>query len=105
MILVLVLCASIAYAEEEATHSCETVTWTAWGDDEAEQTSLPTAIGNYYLVCDLESVSATAKPAAGTVINLCLNGYNINMGSYRFYYLKGVLGITDCHTEASWGDH
>jgi len=84
-------------------HSCETVTWTAWGDDEAEQTSLPTATGNYYLVCDLVSISSTPTVADGTTINICLNGHNISMKSKRFYSVKGIIGITDCHAEANWG--
>ena len=84
-------------------HSCETVTWTAWGDDEAEKTALPTATGNYYLVCDLVSINTTPTAADGTTINICLNGHNITMKSKRFYSVKGILGITDCKAEADWG--
>ena len=96
-------CVCGTHAEGLGKHSCSTVTWTAWGDDEAEKTSLPVETGNYYLVCDLSNVNATPTVADGTTVNLCLNGHNITMKSRRFYSVKGVLGITDCHAEAEWG--
>lgn len=85
------------------THNCSTVTWTAWGDDEAEKTALPTASGNYYLVCDLTNINAIGKVTDGSTINICLNGHDITMKGKRFYSVYGNFGLTDCQTEESWG--
>ena len=55
----------------DANSKCEkcskTVTWTAWGDDPAEKTSLP-ATGHYYLVDHVDMSKGTRTVAS----NLCL---------------------------------
>ena len=59
-------------------HTCEkcnkTVSWTAWGDDAAEKTSLPTT-GHYYLVADVDMRAGTRTVVSD--LCLCLNGYTI----------------------------
>lgn len=52
----------------------KTVTWTAWGDDAAEKTSLPTT-GHYYLTDNVDMRSGTRTVASD--LCLCLNGYTI----------------------------
>lgn len=59
-------------------HTCEkcnkTVNWTAWGDDPAEKTSLPTS-GHYYLVDNVDMSNGTRTVASD--LCLCLNGFTI----------------------------
>ena len=87
-----------------------TPTWTAWGDDEAEKTKLPTTAGHYYLTTDLEVKKVDIT--AGHVV-LCLNGKTVTAvgtektADDRFYYPRndGSLTIVDCtaHTETVEG--
>lgn len=63
-----------------------------------DTTSLPTS-GNWYLTADVNLVAS--KTLNTEELNLCLNGYNINLASCeqgRLVYLKGTgkLAITDC---------
>ena len=62
----------------DANSKCEkcskTVTWTAWGDDPAEKTSLPTT-GHYYLVDHVDMSKGTRTVASD--LCLCLNGFTI----------------------------
>ena len=66
-----------------------------------ETTSLP-ASGNWYLTADV--VLADSKTLNTEELNLCLNGFDINLANCkdgRLVYLKGTskLSITDCTEE------
>ena len=76
-------------------HSHTDVQWTAWGDDLAEQTTLPTADGNYYLVDNIV-LSADQKVSSGTAVQLCLNGYNVTSTAKNVYSVYSTLSICDC---------
>ena len=54
-------------------HAHEVLTWTPWGDEEAELTKLPSAAGNYYLTADIDLSGGWY--VTGKTINLCLNGH------------------------------
>lgn len=72
----------------------EKIKWTAWTDE----SSLPTAAGNYYLATDVYLSSEWGIPSN---VNLCLNGksiYGADMSSTVTVHLEGNLAITDCHT-------
>jgi len=75
-------------------HSCDAQNWIPWGN--AENTSLPTESGYYYLVGDI-TLSETATIAAGTDVHLCLNGHKIT-SSVRTFGIKGTFSLTDCGT-------
>lgn len=97
------------HTDHQCEHCEEAVTWTAWGDDTAEKTTLPTAAGHYYLTQQIK-VSKTVSLTAGEV-TLCLNGQTItasgtaNSDNDLCYSLKNdaVLTITDC-TATQTGD-
>ena len=76
-------------------HSHTDVQWIAWGDDLAEQTKLPTADGNYYLVDNI-ALSADQKVSSGTTVQLCLNGYNVTCTAKNVYSVYSALSICDC---------
>lgn len=57
-------------------HSHEVLQWTAWGDEEAELTTLPSEDGNYYLTSDINLTKVWN--VSGKTINLCLNGHTVN---------------------------
>ena len=80
-------------------HNHDGVQWTAWGDDAAEQTTLPAASGNYYLVDNI-SLSTEQKVSAGSTVQLCLNGYNVTCADNNVYSVFGALSIYDCAEEA-----
>ncbi len=94
-------CACGGHAGGMTSHSCSTIEYQAWGNTDAEKTSLPTAAGNYYLVSDI-TLSATWTNTASTKVNICLNGHNIT-STKRMINVKGTLSITDCGNEADWG--
>ena len=76
-------------------HSCEKLTWEAWGDDATEIGVLPTA-GNYYLVTDMTVAAAEVN---GTTLNLCLNGQTLTAkAGSRVFTIKGggKVNLTDC---------
>lgn len=84
LVLVLVLAAvampCTAFAADE--HSAENHNhegWTAWGDQESEQTSLPTEDGQYYLTKDI-TLSSTCVLRNKT-IELCLNGHTVRLAA------------------------
>lgn len=79
-------------------HSCEDVTWIAWGDDAYEQGVLPFLSGNYYLTADI-SVAKSLSVEPGETIRICLNGHTINTNTERGANNKGNLVITDCREE------
>ena len=88
-------------------HTCQILTWTAWGDDAAELTSLPTATGNYFLVADIETNKEynIGNDQPTVTVNLCLNGFNI-VGKHtdsRVYNVYSTLNICDCSEESRWG--
>lgn len=74
--------------------------WTAWGDNEAEKTSLPTEVGQYYLTSDIE-LSATWEVRVRDM-ELCLNGHVIRLtaesGAVISLHDNGKLSIYDCGT-------
>ena len=75
-------------------HSCENLTWEAWGDSDDEVGKLPTA-GNYYLV---RSMSVSSTTTTGN-LNLCLNGQTVTAtGKGRLYTVASghTLSVTDC---------
>ena len=93
-------------AQQHDCEHCDTaVVWEAWGDTEAEKTSLPTDGKHYYLVSD---VTVTARTTIKNTVDqvLCLNGYKID-GSAKdlVYYLQdsAKLTLTDCtaYTDAA----
>ena len=94
-------CACGGHASSISAHTCETVSYQAWGQTEAEKTSLPTASGNYFLVSDI-TLSAANTNAASAKVNLCLNGHSISSTS-NVFNVKGTLSITDCGLESAWG--
>lgn len=88
-------------ADGMGNHDCADVTWTAWGDDEAEKNVLPNVAGNYYLVADMD-LTETWKPTVD--VNLCLNGKTIHgkvAGMMEFHTNNTTIGICDCSKEAS----
>lgn len=91
-------CACGGHANGMKNHTCSTLTYKAWGNTDAEKTSLPTTAGNYYLVSDITISSA---PTVSVDINLCLNGHDIN-ASARINQ-KANISITDCNDKADWG--
>ena len=90
-------------------HDCEhcdveNVEWTAWGDDAAELTSVPTATGHYYLVADL-TVSTQFKVQGTADVVVCLNGWNIDgSASCNIFRVQDTAKLTVCdctsHTDA-----
>ena len=120
LVLALVLCASVAYAAEETTHShcacgggtfenhtCEEeavyvplddtcfVTYKYNNDTGAEKSitkSLPS--GSYYLSADF-SVSGSIYIVPGEKVNLCFNGYKLTTTG-RSLIIQGELNICDC---------
>ena len=95
-------CACGGHASGMKDHTCTNIEYQAWGNTDAEKTSLPKS-GNYYLVADI-TVSASTTPTGN--VNLCLNGHNITAtaANARIYYPGAVtLSITDCGAEADWG--
>lgn len=109
VMLVDVLPANIINAESAATkhthsdaHQCSekcpggTVTWTAWGKTNGDNTSLPATSGHYYLE-DNVALLAAWDVAAGNDITICLNGYHIrSKTNARVGYVYGKLTISDC---------
>ena len=83
---------------EQPKHSHEG--WTAWGDSEAEKTSLPAEVGQYYLTSDIE-LSATWEVRVREM-ELCLNGHAIRLtaesGAVISLHDNGKLSIYDCGT-------
>lgn len=85
-------------------HTCQktSAAWVAWGDDEAEKTTLPkTAVDgstHFYLTSDI-SVSSLTEVSKDVTIHLCLNGYSID-GQQKTGIYKTVAGaeliIEDC---------
>lgn len=94
-------CVCGGHASGMTDHTCETVGYQAWGNTDAEKTSLPSEAGNYYLVSDI-TLSATWTNTASTEVNLCLNGHNIT-STKRVVNVRGTLSVTDCGSEADWG--
>ena len=113
-VLVLVLLISLmplsAFAVEDAVfdgtpvgaqpeHSHEG--WTAWGDNEAEKTSLPSEVGQYYLTSDIE-LSATWEVVRVRDMELCLNGHVVRLtaesGAVIAIKDNGKLSLFDCGT-------
>ena len=99
------------------THTAIT-TWTAWGDDAAEQSSLPTTTGNYYLTQDISwssDAGLTKITTENVQIVICLNGHSVTWtntaSSVKFLYNLGdvdsdvtkniTLTITDCSKDAN----
>ena len=100
--------------EENDAHICEhcvaagaadtTPTWTAWGDDAAEKTKLPTAAGHYYITEDLSNMTTTdLSSGSNKDVVICLNGKTLSAkqstsSTYRFYTLSSTnqLTILDC---------
>lgn len=79
-------------------HSCEALTWTAWGDDAYERETLPFLSGNYYLTADISvAKSMLAEPSES--IRICLNGYSIYTGTERVANVQGYLAVTDCQKQ------
>ncbi len=99
--------AETAFATTEHDHS----TWTKWGDDDNEQTSLPTEAGNYVLTRDV-TLSSTWNVPAGTsteptITNLCLNGHVIKLESGETGSVVKVpefatLNLYDCDTTTKY---
>jgi len=79
----------------EDDHTCQGEKWTAWGDDVAERTTLPTTNGSYYLVDNIV-LPTEQKVSAGAEVYLCLNGYNITCADNNVYSVFGALHIYDC---------
>lgn len=92
---------------KDDAHKCEHcnqfVTWQKWGDDEAEQTTLPTA-GHYYLVAPIQ-VSAITDVKSSADLVLCLNGYTVDARHTTYIYRVGTnnsktdkakVTISDC---------
>ena len=78
---------------------CSTITdWIAWGDDDAETTTLPTESGNYYLASDV-NLAKVHYFSEDATITICLNGHTVNGLSKKtlaFMEPGTVLNITDC---------
>ena len=75
--------------------------WLAWGDDDGEKTSLPTASGYYYLTQDIQ-MSAYTFPSQEQEIYLCLNGKTVTAAENDRHFNvsnKTVFTITDCSAE------
>ena len=94
-------------AHDDSKHKCEhcdtTTTWTAWGDDAAEKTKLPTS-GHYYLVSDID-LQAQTSVGSGHLV-LCLNGHDVvaskNVHMFRIA-TTGKVTITDCTAKTEEG--
>ena len=70
------------------TCSHSKLTWKPW----KSKTGLPTAAGNYFLTAD---VTLAAITDIAENVNICLNGYNINLGGKKIHN-TGSLGIMNC---------
>lgn len=68
------------------------VTWQPW----LSKTTLPTTEGNWYLTGDV-TISATHDYRAN--VNICLNGYNINLNGKHLNVYSDVLTVMNCKTK------
>ena len=88
-------------------HECTAVTWTAWGDDETERSSLPVTSGNYFLVDDIRVSQEynIGNDQPSVTVNLCLNGFDV-IGTHtnaHVYNVYSTLNLCDCSAEENWG--
>lgn len=88
--------------QHKCAHCDQVVTWEAWGDTNAEKSSVPKGTANttkhYYLVSDVKT-TGKADMAEKSDIVLCLNGYTIDGdGKDTMFRVGGTvkLTITDC---------
>ena len=96
-VAVLLFCGAAIGAAGAADHSHEG--WTAWGNTEEEQSSLPAGAGSYYLTHDITLSSTWNVPTGET--NLCLNGYVIHLPqSGRGVNINKdcILNLYDCNS-------
>ena len=99
----------VAVASEHVHDLYPNAEWIAWGDDEAEKTTLPNQPGYYYLVRRIIPTAQTELANLGGEIVLCLNGYSIvTSANVRAYHLKGettTLTLCDCSAHTVEGVH
>ncbi|MDO4938712.1 MAG: hypothetical protein Q4E54_01975 [Lachnospiraceae bacterium] len=116
-IMIVSLLPTVSFAAGEHTHSytnglCEcgacdgthpSGTWTNWGDEESEWTSLPSTAGSYYLTHDVTLTNPWEVPEGTT--NLCLSGHVIQKTGDRVIWIDGddktngvTLNLYDCNT-------
>lgn len=93
---------AITHSHSAAQHKCAhceaAVTWSAWGDTDAEKKELPKTSGHYYLVSDIKKTGRT-EIGTGVDIVLCLNGYTVDGNNTDTIYrvVNGAkLRIDDC---------
>lgn len=77
------VCAEDAHSAENHNHEG----WTAWGDNEAEKTSLPQDGGAWYLTADV-TLERDWEPMADT--KLCLNGHVISTDNGSCLWVEAV---------------
>lgn len=100
-----------------ASHTCATVTFTAWTDDLAATqngtgktatNSLPATAGNYYLVARDVTITETWEPADGTVLRLngktitcTADGHSRSSENVATITVKSghTFTLTDCNTD------
>lgn len=70
----------------------EQVIWQPW----LSKTSLPTTAGNWYLTGDV-TISATHDYRAN--VNICLNGYDINLNGKHLNVFSDALTVMNCETK------
>ena len=72
--------------------------WTAWGDDEAEKTSLPDTTGYYYLTDNCTPAAYVDQYTSGKAANItiCLNGHTLTSGGHRLFEIIQGSTITLC---------
>lgn len=91
-ILLLLLPTASFSVEEVSEHTHDQLTFVNLSDGVNDLLSS----GNYYLTEDI-SINNTITIPNGNVVNLCLNGYSINMtGIGRVFNVSGTLNLYDC---------